>query len=231
MEITGSRTDNNKVYSKIRALHKSMISRCYNPNNSSYKNYGGAGVVVAEEWQELNDFIATIDLVDGFDIELLLDGKLQLDKDIKSNTNNKMYSVDTCVFATPSENSGNRKNNRECLAIDIDMNIYHFKNREKFCREHSLLSRNVFNCLQGKISSYKGWQFFYKDSFDESKIKKPQTIKAIDSNGNEFLFNNISTFAKEHSLSAPNISMVLSGKNKTHKGWRFILINKGFIIQ
>lgn len=231
MEIVGSRTDENKVYYKLRTLHRSMMLRCYNKNSASYKRYGGRGVTVDEEWHNLNDFIATVDLVEGFDIDLLLDGKLQLDKDIKGKDSKKVYSIKTCKFVTPLENYGNRENNLECVAVDLNRNIYHFHNREEFCRQHSLSSRNVYNCLQGTNKSYKGWQFFYKKDFHESKILSPKTIKGINPSGEEFIFNNVNKFSKEHNLSAPNISMVLNGRNKTHNGWRFILINDGFIIQ
>jgi hypothetical protein len=35
----------------MKALWKSMIQRCHNPNNPSYPNYGGRGVKVCARWR------------------------------------------------------------------------------------------------------------------------------------------------------------------------------------
>lgn len=63
------------------------------------------------------------------------------------------------------------------------------------------------------------------------KKEPEQRIKGISPNREEYIFNNIAKFAKRNGLSAPNISMVISGKNKTHKGWEFTRLQEGIIIQ
>jgi hypothetical protein len=35
---------------RIYKLYQEMKRRCYNPNCSSYPNYGGRGIRVCEEW-------------------------------------------------------------------------------------------------------------------------------------------------------------------------------------
>ena len=45
--------------------------------------------------------------------------------------------------------------------------------------------------------------------------------KGISPEGEEFIFDNINKFAREHGLNQPNIWGCLSGKRKTHKGWQF----------
>lgn len=37
---------------KLYSVRKSMISRCYNPNDKEYHNYGGRGITVCNEWRE-----------------------------------------------------------------------------------------------------------------------------------------------------------------------------------
>ena len=234
MIIKGSRTYDNEIFSKIFILHKSMMSRCYNPNSSSYDNYGGKGITVDKSWHNLDDFIKTIDLVDGFDLNKILNGELQLDKDLKQigkHSNEKIYSVETCSFITPSQNAGLRSNNKDMIIIDPNGKRYESRNRESFCREHNIDSRHAFNCLIKKNNHYQGWQFFYKENFNEEEIQQPRIIEGISPSGDTYRFNNVSKFSKEHNLSAPNISMVLSGKNKTHKGWKFVNIQDGFVIQ
>lgn len=36
--------------SKLNGVYCSMKTRCYNPNCKSYKNYGGRGITICEEW-------------------------------------------------------------------------------------------------------------------------------------------------------------------------------------
>ena len=43
--------------SQIYQVWENMISRCYNPNNSRYKNYGGRGIKVCEAWRKFESFI------------------------------------------------------------------------------------------------------------------------------------------------------------------------------
>lgn len=98
MKISDNRkTPDNKIWYKMFNLHKSMMQRCYNENNGSYKRYGAKGVFVNPAWHNLYDFIDTIDQVDGFDLDKILAGELHLDKDLKY-PGNKEYSVSNCTF-------------------------------------------------------------------------------------------------------------------------------------
>lgn len=47
---------NDESKSFLYTTWSGMRQRCNNPNNSSYKNYGGRGVTVCKEWDE--DFLA-----------------------------------------------------------------------------------------------------------------------------------------------------------------------------
>lgn len=57
----------NEIISKMSTTHgmsktrlysvwKGMRTRCYNPNSKSYKNYGGRGILICDEWK--NDFLS-----------------------------------------------------------------------------------------------------------------------------------------------------------------------------
>lgn len=81
-----------------------MIRRCYSKNfqekRPTYK-----GCYVCDEWLKLSNFVIDFKLIDGYDDELFLAGKLQLDKDIKSDNNNKCYCLEECMLVSVSENS------------------------------------------------------------------------------------------------------------------------------
>ena len=44
-------TTHNQRHTNLYEVWKTMKQRCFNPNNQSYKNYGGRGIVVCDEWK------------------------------------------------------------------------------------------------------------------------------------------------------------------------------------
>ena len=51
-EVHGELTDSAGKRTKEYGCWTGMKGRCYNPNNSRYKSYGGAGVTVCKDWRE-----------------------------------------------------------------------------------------------------------------------------------------------------------------------------------
>ena len=80
-----------------------MMRRCYNPNYSHYKYYGGRGVSVCEEWK--NSYQSFLD----WSLENGWQKGLQLDKDIKGN--GKLYSPLTCMWVDRILNCNNQTRN------------------------------------------------------------------------------------------------------------------------
>ena len=92
---------NPEAYKVLRAKWASMITRCTNSNSPNYKNYGGRGITVCNEWRSFaNFFIWSIN--NGFKIGLSID---RIDT-------NKNYCPNNCRFITIEEQQQNRRNNR-----------------------------------------------------------------------------------------------------------------------
>jgi hypothetical protein len=78
---------------------QAMIQRCENPKDSAYKNYGGRGITVCNEWHEFAKFIADMGMrPKGF----------QLDRE----DNDLGYSKGNCRWITAKQNLNNRRDNR-----------------------------------------------------------------------------------------------------------------------
>ena len=77
-----------------------MIDRCDNTKNKAYHNYGGRGISVCSRWYDFFTYLS--DLPDDFFIGAQLD---MVDND-------SGYSPDNVVWATRSDNSKNRRANR-----------------------------------------------------------------------------------------------------------------------
>lgn len=78
----------------------SMKTRCYNKNNPAYKNYGGRGIKICDEWlNDKNKFIEW-SLVNGFRKELTIDRK----------DNNGNYEPNNCWWVDRKTQNNNKRN-------------------------------------------------------------------------------------------------------------------------
>jgi len=82
----------------IYKIWQSMSRRCDDVNNNQYKDYGGRGITVCDEWLKFENFYNDMGDSNG----LTLDRK----------NNNKGYYKDNCRWATRKEQQNNKRNNR-----------------------------------------------------------------------------------------------------------------------
>ena len=80
-----------------------MLQRCNNPNHKAYKDYGGRGITVCEEWLDVRNFVAWCEdtYIEGMTLDRI--------------DNDKAYSPDNCRWTTRTIQSINQriqKNNK-----------------------------------------------------------------------------------------------------------------------
>lgn len=79
---------------------RSMVQRCADPNNISYKYYGGRGIKVCERWQKFENFLADMgERPQGMTLDRYPD-------------NNGNYEVGNCRWATAIQQRANRRDSR-----------------------------------------------------------------------------------------------------------------------
>lgn len=86
-------------YSKLYGIWSGMIQRCCNEKSTKYKDYGGRGIVICQEWK--TDFIAFRE----WSIKNGYSDKLEIDR-INNNGN---YDPNNCRFVTRAENCRNQR--------------------------------------------------------------------------------------------------------------------------
>jgi len=77
----------------------SMKNRCNNPNDPSYKNYGGRGIKVCERWQKFENFFEDM-------------GVKPKKLTIERTDNDGNYGPENCTYATRQEQSRNSRNTK-----------------------------------------------------------------------------------------------------------------------
>jgi hypothetical protein len=81
---------------------KSMLQRCENPNDRSYKNYGGRGIKVCDRWHEFSNFVADMGLrPEGFDID-----RIDNNRDYRRNNRLVTWKGETLPITTWAERLG-----------------------------------------------------------------------------------------------------------------------------
>jgi len=85
----------------LRKRIEQIKSRCYNPKNRAYQNYGGRGISVCREWLDNSDSFVDWSLANGFKRELQID----------RINNDGAYSPENCRWVTPTDNLMNKRTN------------------------------------------------------------------------------------------------------------------------
>lgn len=133
---------------------KDMIQRCENPNTRAYKNYGGRGITVSEEFHDFEVWYEHIGLRPGPEHTL----------ERKDNDGN--YESGNCCWATRKEQRANTRpiscgprKQHLFVAMNFEGTMLASNNQHEFARQHGLTRGNISSCLHGKLKQHKGWRF------------------------------------------------------------------------
>ena len=138
--------------------------------NIEYKRYGALGVKVCLRWHCFEYFKEDVVLLPGFDLNLFLNNKIQLDKDKKQihlPISKRIYSPYTCVFLNSEENNYYSKNHYKFIAIDPKGKVYEGKNLSVFCKKHNINKKQAYSAINGWQNTVKGWIFKKKNECND----------------------------------------------------------------
>jgi hypothetical protein len=80
----------------LYGIWSDIKKRCLNKDAKNYKNYGGRGIGISDEWQFFSNFLADMgDRPDGYQLDRI--------------DNDKGYSKENCRWVSRSQNCANRR--------------------------------------------------------------------------------------------------------------------------
>ena len=97
---------------RIYSIWRGMLDRCYRQGNHRYKLYGGRGISVCDEWHDFATFQRWA-MENGYKDGLTID---RID-------NQKGYSPENCQWATPLEQTRNRRITRRITFMGHTMTV------------------------------------------------------------------------------------------------------------
>lgn len=87
-----------------------MKYRCSNPKDQAYKYYGARGITVCDEWKSSYIAFKEWSIANGYEKHLVIDKDIICERD---NISPKIYSPETCLWVTSTENSNESNKRRE----------------------------------------------------------------------------------------------------------------------
>jgi len=112
---------------------RGLVSRCTNPNNPNYSDYGGRGIRVCDEWLKFENFYQ--DMGDRPSPKHTLDRRY-VDGD---------YCKENCRWATQKEQQNNRRNNAVLCLDDVNLT------QKQWSEKTSIAQSTIHNRLR------RGW--------------------------------------------------------------------------
>ena len=94
---------------RLYNIYRSMIDRCYRENNPNFKNYGGRGIAVCDEWKESYIPFRAWALQNGYDMN-----RDRKEQSIDRIDNNKGYSPENCRWTTMKVQRKNQRPRGRC---------------------------------------------------------------------------------------------------------------------
>ena len=160
---------------------EALMIRCYDKKHWGYRNYGGKGVSVCDDWLEFRKFAKDAEQLPGYEDKIRSKSReYALDKDILGN--GFLYSKDTCAWVSSARNNAEKHNT--IYVVEKGGIQYEFDNIKKFCDEHGVESKNFSDLWTGTKNAKIRGGFSFVRKYDKRKStdQVKQVVEGIKNN-------------------------------------------------
>jgi hypothetical protein len=141
-------TTHNNSTTRLYSIWKDMRRRCNNPTRRNYKNYGGRGIKVCDEWEDFAVF-KEWSMSHGYNDALSIE-RINVDGN---------YEPSNCEWIPRSKQNENRRTTLRFKAISPNGESFISNNIREFAKLHELDRNEISKCLKNIRDEYKGWTF------------------------------------------------------------------------
>ena len=134
---------------RLYNIYQSIIGRCFTFSNTSYKNYGGRGITVCDEWLDkemgfinFKDWVLSNGYAKGLQINRIF--------------NDGNYEPSNCNFKTAKENSRNRRG-QKIKNIEIANEIRDLYSTGNYTQKELAIKYNVGHVQIFRIVHNERW--------------------------------------------------------------------------
>lgn len=176
----------------IHRIWFAMRSRCQNPKNIAFKDYGGRGIRLCERWQKFENFVEDMGLPPA-------------QHTIERINNNGHYEKKNCKWATRQEQGNNRRDNRRINLDGITKTIAQWS-RETGIHQNTITNRMEHGHPPEIILSSDRVRHTQSTILSADDVR---TIRAAIGTPKTIL-------AKRYGVSVPNIYAILKRRSWKH---------------
>ena len=112
---------------RLHSIHRGMMKRCYYKKSNSYKNYGGRGIKVCDEWLGDDGFLNFYSwaIANGYSDDLSID----------RINNDGNYEPSNCRWANNKEQSSNTRQAKPILVNGEYLNLHEIERKYGIARQ------------------------------------------------------------------------------------------------
>lgn len=153
----------NDSYTRLYRIWKNIKQRCTNKKLNNFKNYGGRGILLDNEWKNNYEIFKEWALKNGYEDTLSID---RIDNDGN-------YEPDNCRWTDKSTQNSNKRKN--CKFLNNYIGVYFDKRRDIYRSELRFKNKTI---IIGYFKSEKQAAIARNDYI--SKNNMPHTLNIID---------------------------------------------------